>query len=357
MSTPRTFFPLIILLLCLPAVARDWTDSTGQFTMEADFVGVKKGAVALRKPGGETIYVPFAKLSQRDQLEARRLFYLAKFQGKWLPQATDLDGVPLHIDAGSLEVEGDKFTWTFANGKYSGTLRLNLSKSPATVTLAIPGRGARKPQYIGGIFDFEGEVLRICTTLDVRAVTLNGRNPPESFDTKGNLITWTYRPSTSLLAGVEFSEPTPKRDAGWHEDLSKLVTSISVVAAPSIRQAKGSKVDDLVATLKRLQAMKRPFKFLELVHTLAKDAAIDGLTVQPVESIDVHKLQEKLGKPDYVEIEEVKLLPADPYSPTVSLWRCYGQVRFGIGGSEVDAISLTSGKVSFSELAARLAVD
>ena len=64
---------LTVLMLMLAGAteslrAETWTDTTGKFTLEADFVGVKAGEVYLKKKSdGVTIKVPFQKLSAESQ--------------------------------------------------------------------------------------------------------------------------------------------------------------------------------------------------------------------------------------------------------------------------------------------------
>ena len=50
-----------------PAKARTWSDSTGQFRMEAVYVGRAGDSITLRKTDGAEISVPLARLSQVDQ--------------------------------------------------------------------------------------------------------------------------------------------------------------------------------------------------------------------------------------------------------------------------------------------------
>jgi hypothetical protein len=65
--------------LCLAAVlsmltlgtittsAREWTDATGSFTVEADLVDIVDGKVRLKKENGKILSVPLAKLCKSDQ--------------------------------------------------------------------------------------------------------------------------------------------------------------------------------------------------------------------------------------------------------------------------------------------------
>ena len=51
---------------------RTWTDASGRFQIQAQFVELKDGVVRLRKPTGEFVQIPLERLSVTDQQEARR---------------------------------------------------------------------------------------------------------------------------------------------------------------------------------------------------------------------------------------------------------------------------------------------
>ena len=78
-KTVRFLGALTVLILMLAGAteslrAETWTDATGKFTIEADFVGVKADEVYLkRKSDGVTIKVPFKQLSAQSQQLARLL--------------------------------------------------------------------------------------------------------------------------------------------------------------------------------------------------------------------------------------------------------------------------------------------
>lgn len=64
----------ILAALCLSAVpltARQWTDSSGVFTVEAELVEVAGDSVRLRKPDGQIVTVPLDRLSAADRDYAR----------------------------------------------------------------------------------------------------------------------------------------------------------------------------------------------------------------------------------------------------------------------------------------------
>lgn len=58
---------LCLLSAIAPLGAREWTDSTGKFKIEAEFVELKDGKVALKKADGTTLSIPLEKLSKADQ--------------------------------------------------------------------------------------------------------------------------------------------------------------------------------------------------------------------------------------------------------------------------------------------------
>ncbi|MEN8865752.1 MAG: SHD1 domain-containing protein [Akkermansiaceae bacterium] len=49
------------------AIAKVWTDTSGGFTIEADFVSLAEGVVWLKTPAGKVIKVPLAKLAEADR--------------------------------------------------------------------------------------------------------------------------------------------------------------------------------------------------------------------------------------------------------------------------------------------------
>lgn len=58
---------LVLVGLAAVALAREWTDKTGGFKVEAEFLGYAGGQVKLQKSDGRTIEVPMTKLSTADQ--------------------------------------------------------------------------------------------------------------------------------------------------------------------------------------------------------------------------------------------------------------------------------------------------
>ena len=71
---PRRVVAMLLLGACAAAVpsvhageTRTWTDKTGKFRIEAEFVGEEDGVVTLRKEDGDEIEVPLDKLSSADK--------------------------------------------------------------------------------------------------------------------------------------------------------------------------------------------------------------------------------------------------------------------------------------------------
>ena len=54
------------------APSRTWTDATGKFRTEAEYLGLDDGKVKLKKANGKVITVPLEKLSEADQEYVRK---------------------------------------------------------------------------------------------------------------------------------------------------------------------------------------------------------------------------------------------------------------------------------------------
>lgn len=72
----RTCLPLILglgsLLVMGEAHARKWTDSTGKFSVEAEYLGFRDGKVHLKRFDQKLIYVPVQRFSAADQAFLRQ---------------------------------------------------------------------------------------------------------------------------------------------------------------------------------------------------------------------------------------------------------------------------------------------
>ena len=67
MPTLRGFSFLIIGCMALPAFSREWTDSTGKYSIEAGFIAYNEQTVVLKKQNHALVAIPIAKLSSQDQ--------------------------------------------------------------------------------------------------------------------------------------------------------------------------------------------------------------------------------------------------------------------------------------------------
>lgn len=76
----RTFPIRWLLIQAVPdsSRVRTWTDRSGTFKVEAEFIGLRDGKIHLHKVNGVKIAVPVTKMSQRD------LDYVEKATGKSL---------------------------------------------------------------------------------------------------------------------------------------------------------------------------------------------------------------------------------------------------------------------------------
>lgn len=72
--------PALLIATATPNAlfAETWSDITGKFTVEADYVGVNGKSVVLRLADGTTREVPIAKLSAESRAKAKELYEAAK---------------------------------------------------------------------------------------------------------------------------------------------------------------------------------------------------------------------------------------------------------------------------------------
>ncbi len=72
-SRPLLLSLAMLAILSPSALGRIWTEGSGNFSVEAEFVAVRGDSVTLKKPDGSVIKVPMASLSESDkQFIARR---------------------------------------------------------------------------------------------------------------------------------------------------------------------------------------------------------------------------------------------------------------------------------------------
>lgn len=72
----RHHVPVMTALLCLVGLsvieARTWTDSTGKYQLEADFVDFNDGKVLLTRGDAQIIAIELSQFSQADQQYVRK---------------------------------------------------------------------------------------------------------------------------------------------------------------------------------------------------------------------------------------------------------------------------------------------
>ena len=111
-------------------------------------------------------------------------------QGVWLPAVAELAGKPFPDEVRKtikLEIKDDKYTVTVGKALDQGSIKLNPTAKPKE--LDITGTdGPNKGRTILGIYEREGDTLRIC-------YDLSGKGRPTEFKTKegSQLFLVTYK--------------------------------------------------------------------------------------------------------------------------------------------------------------------
>ena len=83
----RLLAAVCCVVLVSPVWGDTWTDITGQYRTEAEFVSLENGVVQLRLTNGMTVDVPIQKLARKDREKAKQL--AAKLRAPSNPAPTD----------------------------------------------------------------------------------------------------------------------------------------------------------------------------------------------------------------------------------------------------------------------------
>jgi uncharacterized protein (TIGR03067 family) len=114
--------------------------------------------------------IPIADASAKD---------LAKMQGDWMVVSITSDGRKLSDDEAQTlfrTVTGNKYTiFNFNKPISKGTFKIDATKTPKTID-STPAGAAKSPPMLG-IYEFEGDTLKICNASP-------GLPRPTSFDAK-----------------------------------------------------------------------------------------------------------------------------------------------------------------------------
>jgi hypothetical protein len=108
MMTARKLFYTVLastLFCCGQAHAREWTDGSGQYSIEAEFVELVGETVKLRRSDGEVISVPLEKLCWSDQHVARQLAGASAGSADWVSLFNGRDLTGWHGDPKLWHVE------------------------------------------------------------------------------------------------------------------------------------------------------------------------------------------------------------------------------------------------------------
>ena len=107
----------VLVTFATPAAAEVWKDASGQFQVEAEFLGIRGPDVYLKKTSGMTIKVPLARLSAESQQLARQLA-MPKASAK--PAAADAPDAAARALLASLEAGNLRALWDALPEKHQG---------------------------------------------------------------------------------------------------------------------------------------------------------------------------------------------------------------------------------------------
>lgn len=119
---------------------------------------------------------------------------LAKLQGTWSLVAMEVDGKPVaaeKLTSATLEIRGHKYALTSRTKLHEVEIKLDASKSPGEIDMQFLD-GPNKDRIGRGIYQLDGDKLKICRSLDPQD------ERPKTFNTAGQVnyfvMVWQKQP-------------------------------------------------------------------------------------------------------------------------------------------------------------------
>jgi uncharacterized protein (TIGR03067 family) len=167
--------PTVLLFAGMAAEARKWTDSTGQFSVEAIVLEIKDDNVLLLREDGKVAKVSIARLSQADQ---EYLNSLKPLQGTWQVVSAMGDGrlIPREVWEKKHVITGNNAVVTQHSGE---TVLLEIEIDPVKTPKQIEAiaQVEDKSIVIHGIYTVDAKELKLCFGSP-------GKARPNEFSTK-----------------------------------------------------------------------------------------------------------------------------------------------------------------------------
>jgi len=137
---------------------------------------------------------------------------LASLQGTWDVVGLEIDGSALPgsaFDGSRIVVKGNTFATISMGATYSGTLKVNVAKTPKTLDLMFKS-GPEKGNTSLAIFELDGDAWRIC-------LTVTGTTRPTAFVTKAGsgLALETLKRQTGPSAIDSLREELARLEGEW----------------------------------------------------------------------------------------------------------------------------------------------
>jgi len=131
----------------------------------------------MRRYGVLVVLLPALLAADRAEEAVKK--ELRKFQGAWKFVSLEAGGKTLPEEdykAALLVIDGDKHTTKNGAATYSGTLKIDPGKKPKAIDFRFSD-GPEKGKTAHGIYEFDGDTLKVC-------VGLVGKDRPAAFVSK-----------------------------------------------------------------------------------------------------------------------------------------------------------------------------
>ena len=180
---------------------RTWTDTTGKFKLDAEFVSLEDGIVTLRRASGKTQKLPLEKLSEADREIASKLASAAK-PGLDRTRPSENESNAVESDSVAfLEKAGGRFAGDFdiedGIGEMGSLIYWKVSKQP------LGKKSAAIIKELQGLDKLEGLDLYRTQITDAGLAHLEGLTKLETLDLSSTKVTDAGLAHLKGMTGLE----------------------------------------------------------------------------------------------------------------------------------------------------------
>ena len=236
---------VLSFIFVVPALGDTWVDSTGEFSVDAEFVGLKDNVVRLRRANGKTIDVALSKLSRPDQQKARRLAASVALKDSNTPAPTrPTDGKKATPASSNDDLLNQISAKAQPQWGTSGMRDRNGNQVPPQLILGIEltGKPAEEATHFGHVTlnDYSADGHR----LERKMAFFKDKDISRAYEKIKRDAIIPKHPANGVLVPVQFKNPGIKAKLATYRGVLKLKTGgeTTVVSIGNLEKTDGKPI-------------------------------------------------------------------------------------------------------------------